>query len=69
MSRANITLPHDLLDELMDLAPAKTKTEAVVRAIQEKLKARRIERIRAAAGSLEFASSAEEIRHGDKRLG
>jgi len=53
----------------MHVAPAKTKTEAVVRAIQEKIKARKVERIRAAAGSLEFTSSAGEIRHGDKRLG
>jgi metal-responsive CopG/Arc/MetJ family transcriptional regulator len=69
MSRATITLPNDLLDELMGVAPAKSKTEAVVRAIRERIRQKKIERIRAAVGILEFAATAEELRHGDKRLG
>ncbi len=69
MSRATITLPNDLLDELMRVAPARSKTEAVMRAIREEIRLRKIEKIRAAAGTLEFTATAEELRHDDKRLG
>ncbi len=69
MSRATITLPNDLLDELMRVAPARSKTEAVMRAIREEIRLRKIEKIRAAAGTLEFATTAERLRHDDKRLG
>lgn len=69
MSRATITLPNDLLEELMQAVPAKSKTEAVIRAIRDEIRLKKIEKIKAAAGTMEFDATARELRHGDKRLG
>ena len=68
MSRATITLPSDLLDELMRMVPAKSKTEAVMIAIKEEIRLKKIEKIKNMAGAMEFVSEAEELRHGDVRL-
>jgi metal-responsive CopG/Arc/MetJ family transcriptional regulator len=69
MSRATITLPNDLLEELLGAVEAKSKTDAVVKAIRDKIKLSKIEKIKQMAGRMEFVQTAEEIRHGDKRLG
>jgi metal-responsive CopG/Arc/MetJ family transcriptional regulator len=69
MSRTTITLPGDLVDELMSEMKAKSKTDAVIRAIKDEIKARKKERIKSMAGNMEFVKSAEELRHGDRRLG
>lgn len=69
MSRATITLPSDLLDELMRMVPAKSKTEAVMIAIKEEIRLKKIEKIKNMVGEMEFVSEAEELRHGDARLG
>jgi metal-responsive CopG/Arc/MetJ family transcriptional regulator len=69
MSRATITLPNDLLEELMQTSPAKSKTEAVVRAIKDEIRLKKIEKIKEMAGNMEFVMTADELRHGDERLG
>ena len=69
MSRATITLPNELLDELMQTVHAKSKTEAVITAIKDEIRMRKLERLREMAGSMEFVRTAEELRHGDERLG
>lgn len=69
MSRATITLPNELLDELMRTVEARSKTEAVILAIKDEIRLKKIEKIKALAGSMEFVGTAEELRHGDKRLG
>lgn len=69
MARATITLPSDLLDELMRMLPAKSKTEAVMIAIKEEIRLKKLEKIKNMAGVMEFVSEAEELRHGDARLG
>jgi len=69
MSRTTITLPSDLLDELMAEIKAKSKTEAVITAIRDEIKSKKMERIRSMAGTMEFTKSADRLRHGDKRLG
>jgi metal-responsive CopG/Arc/MetJ family transcriptional regulator len=69
MTRATITLPSDLLDELMRMLPAKSKTEAVMIAIKEEIRIKKLEKIKNMAGVMEFVSEAEELRHGDARLG
>ncbi len=69
MSKATITLPSELLDELMHLLHAKSKTEAVMKAVLEEIRRKKVERIRSVAGSMEFVRSADELRHGDERLG
>lgn len=69
MARATVTLPQDLLTELMALVGARSKTEAVITAIKDEIRLRKAARIKAMAGSMEFTMTADELRHGDKRLG
>lgn len=69
MSRTTITLPGDLVDELMAEVGAKSKTDAVITAIRDEIKARKKEKIKAMAGKMEFTASAEQLRHRDRRLG
>jgi metal-responsive CopG/Arc/MetJ family transcriptional regulator len=69
MSRITITLPNDLIDELMSVVKAKNKTRAVIEAIRDEIRMKKRERIKSMAGKMEFVSSASELRHGDKRLG
>lgn len=69
MSRATITLPNELLNELMSMVSAKSKTEAVVMAIKEEIRLKKLEKIMAMAGSMEFVAEADAIRHDDERLG
>lgn len=69
MVRTTITLPQDLLTELMALVGAKSKTEAVITAVKDEIRLRKAARIKSMAGSMEFTAAADELRHGDKRLG
>lgn len=69
MTRTTITLPGDLIDELMAEMKAKNKTQAVTRAIKDEIRARKKEKIKAMAGNMKFNSSAYELRHNDKRIG
>jgi len=69
MSRATITLPNELLEELMQIVPAKSKTDAVIKAIKDEIRMKKIEKIQKMAGQMEFIKTAEEIRRDDKRLG
>ncbi len=69
MARATVTLPQDLLTELLSLVDAKSKTEAVITAVKDEIRFRRAARIKAMAGLMEFTAGAEELRHGDQRLG
>jgi len=69
MSRATVTLPQDLLTELMSLVGARSKTEAVITAVKDEIRQRKLARIKAMAGKMEFSATADELRHGDRRLG
>ena len=69
MQRATVTLPQDLLTELMTLVGARSKTEAVLTAIKDEIRLRKIARIKGMAGKMEFTTTADELRHGDRRLG
>jgi hypothetical protein len=69
MSRATVTLPQDLLTELMTLVGAKSKTDAVLTAVKDEIRLRKLARIKAMAGKMEFSATADEVRHGDRRLG
>jgi len=69
MARATLTLPSELLDELVPLVNVKTKTEAVIVAIKDEIRRLKLKRIRESAGKLEFDLTADEMRDGDERLG
>lgn len=69
MQRTTITLPGELVDELMTEVRAKSKTEAVIKAVKDEIRSRKLEKIRAMAGKMEFTESADKLRHKDRRLG
>ncbi|MFA4918512.1 MAG: hypothetical protein WC581_04585 [Thermodesulfovibrionales bacterium] len=69
MSRTTITIPQSLIDELMSEVKAKSKTEAVIKAIRDEIRLKKKEKIKMMAGKMEFTKSAEELRHKDERLG
>lgn len=69
MARATVTLPQDMLTELMTLVNAKSKTDAVITAVKDEIRLLKAARIKAMAGKMEFTATANELRHGDQRLG
>ncbi|OIP48392.1 MAG: DUF2191 domain-containing protein [Desulfobacterales bacterium CG2_30_60_27] len=69
MQRTSITLPLDLGLELMSVVNAKNKTEAVILAVRDEIRKKKKEQLQDMAGKIEFTISAEELRHGDHRLG
>jgi metal-responsive CopG/Arc/MetJ family transcriptional regulator len=69
MSRTTITLPNSLLDELMSEVEAKSKTDAVIKAIKDEIRLKKTEKIKSMAGKMEFTKSTEKLRHEDERLG
>lgn len=69
MSRITITLPNDLIDELLEAIPARSKTEAVMTAIRDEIRLKKKEGIKAMAGTAEFIEGTETKRHEDRRLG
>jgi metal-responsive CopG/Arc/MetJ family transcriptional regulator len=69
MSRITITLPNSLIEELLGEVKAKSKTEAVIKAIKDEIRSKKKKKIKDMAGKMEFIKTAEELRHKDKRLG
>ncbi len=50
MKRTTITLPQELVDELLEVTPSKNKTQAVIAAIQERIKRKKMEVLKGMAG-------------------
>ncbi len=69
MSRIIITLPNSLIDELLTVIDAKSKTEAVIKAIKDEIRIKKKKKILEMAGKMEFNKTADDLRHKDKRLG
>ena len=63
MSRATVTLDSVLLDELVDVLHARSKTEAVITAVKDEIRRKKQEYIKSMAGKLEFTDDAKTLRH------
>jgi hypothetical protein len=50
MKRTTVTLPQELVDELLEVTPVKNKTQAVIVAIQERIKRKKMEVLKRMAG-------------------
>ena len=50
MKRTTVTLPRGLVEDLLEVTPAKNKTQAVIAAIQECIKRKKVETIKSMAG-------------------
>ena len=51
MKRTTVTLPQELVNDLLGVNPAKNKTQAVISAVQECIKRKKMEMIKSLAGN------------------
>lgn len=63
--RTTVTMSDEVLTDLMRFSDAKTKTEAVNRAVEEWVRLRKIRELRSLRGRLTFDQGIEEIRRVD----
>ncbi|CAN5204149.1 hypothetical protein BH18ACT10_BH18ACT10_06440 [soil metagenome] len=63
--RTTVTIPDEVLEDLMSLTEASTRTEAVNRAVSEWIRLRKIQEIRSLRGGLRFNRGIEEVRQAD----
>ena len=61
-------MPQNLIEDLGKMVDSSSKTGAVILAIQEEIKRRKLARIRTLAGSIHMSPSAKKGRHHDHRL-
>ena len=69
MHRTTITLPGELVKELMAEVDAKSKTEAVIKAVKDEIRIQKKKKIMRMCGKMEFSSTAHKLRHKDRRIG
>jgi len=62
--KTTLNIPEDLIRKAMSLAKHRTKTEAIVVALQEYIRQKKVEKILEHQGKLEFNDSWEKSRHG-----
>lgn len=64
--RATVTIEKDKLDLLVRETKSRSKASAVKIAINEYLRKKKIEKIKALKGKLSFDMTADEIRHRER---
>ncbi|MEJ2696151.1 MAG: type II toxin-antitoxin system VapB family antitoxin [Candidatus Sulfobium sp.] len=64
MMKTTLDVPDELIKEAMALSGSRTKTEAVITGLRELIRQKKIERVLASAGRLEFSDEWEKARHG-----
>ena len=64
--RATVTIEKDKLDLLVRETKSRSKASAVKVAIDEYLRKKKIEKIKAMKGRLDFDMTADEIRHRER---
>jgi Arc/MetJ family transcription regulator len=62
--KTTMNIPEDLVKKTMLLSKSKTKTEAVITAMKEFVRRKKLEKIIDQAGTLEFSDDWERARHG-----
>lgn len=61
--RTSVNLPDDLLTEAIKLSKEKTRTATIIAALKEYIRTRRVERLIARRGRLEFTDHWKRGRH------
>jgi len=61
--RATVSIEKDILDALIKETKTRSKASAVRVAVEDYLRRKKIEKIRAMKGKLKFDMTADEIRH------
>lgn len=64
--RTTVTLEKDIVDELLNKTKARNKALAVREAVNEYLRRRKVDEIRALKGKLEFDARTGEDRHRER---
>ncbi|MBI5892784.1 MAG: DUF2191 domain-containing protein [Deltaproteobacteria bacterium] len=64
--RTTVTLNQDKIKDLLKETKAKSKAKAVIVAIDEFLKRKKMEQLKALKGKLKFDLDADEIRHRER---
>ena len=64
--RTTVTLDKETVDELVDQTKARSKASAVREAVSEYLRRRKVDKIKALKGKLEFESGTAEARHHER---
>lgn len=59
MGRTTITLPRDLVEDLLEVTLAKNKTQAVTVAVQEYIKRKKMESLKRLAGHRRWPRTAK----------
>jgi len=67
--RATLNLKDSLVQELVKLTGARTKTAAIHLAMEEAIRARKLEKLRALAGKIEIDPVWREHREKERRQG
>jgi Arc/MetJ family transcription regulator len=62
--KTTLDIPDELIKEAMTVSKSRTKKEAVITGLKELIRQRKIDRVIASAGKLEFSDKWEEARHG-----
>ena len=61
--RTTMNLPDDLVSEAMKVSGKRSRTETIVEALREYVRARRVEHLISTRGKLQFADDWERARH------
>jgi len=61
--KTTLNLPDDLVKKTMKLSKSKTKTAAIVLALEEYIRRKKLEDIIGMEGKLQFSSDWEKARH------
>lgn len=64
--RTTVTIESEAVNKLLQETKAKSKTQAVTIAINDYLRRKKLDRIMRLKGRLDFALSAEELRHFER---
>jgi Arc/MetJ family transcription regulator len=63
--RTTVTIPDEVLEDLMRFSGAKTRTAAVNHAVVEWVRRQKIEELRALRGKVEFDGPLEDLRRAE----
>ena len=63
--RTTVTIPDEVLTDLMRFSEAKTRTEAVNQAVAEWVRLRKIRELRSLRGKLSFDGEIEEVHRAE----
>jgi Arc/MetJ family transcription regulator len=61
--KTTLNIPNDLIDKTMRLSGCKTKTEAIVIALKEYVRRKKLDHIVKMEGILQFSDDLEKVRH------